>query len=156
MSIDPAILAKLDELLAALRAKPDPRRAVEEWKQVYKLLQKTEIPEGRITGVVGMRNVAGLAEILDQLHAPEAPPAGDAPSLDICRAAMHAFRKRLSLTVLDEESKLGRGPLSKGAADSSTRAITPPDEWPLAVWQELVRQGKLKYIGHGFYELPKQ
>lgn len=155
MSIDPSILAKLDELLAALRAKPDPRRAVDEWKQVYKLLQKTEIAEGRITGVVGMRNVAGLAEMLEELKAP-APAPAEAPDMDTCRAAMHAFRKRLSLTVLDEESKLGRGPLSKGAADPSTRAITPPDEWPLAVWQELVRQGKLKYIGHGFYELPKQ
>ncbi|MBL7134141.1 MAG: hypothetical protein ISS78_08585 [Phycisphaerae bacterium] len=68
---------------------------------------------------------------------------------------MKAFRKRVTVTRLDDESKLGRGPLSKGASSGSL-AITPPIEWPDAVWRELVRQGKLRDAGHGLYELVKQ
>lgn len=154
MNVDPQVLTKLEELQAAIAKYPDPRRAGEEWKQVYKLLQKTGIHAGSVTGVVGMRDVAGLVAMIEQLREPEVA-AAQVPDLETCRQAMQAFRKRLSLTVLDEESKLGRGPLSKGAADRSSRAIIPPDDWPLPVWQELVRQGKLKYIGHGFYELPR-
>jgi hypothetical protein len=33
-------------------------------------------------------------------------------------------------------------------------AITPPDQYPAAVWEELARQGKLKRAGSGLYELP--
>jgi hypothetical protein len=163
MTSDPAAMAKLDELLTVLRASADPRRAADEWKQVYRLLQKTELPAGRVTGVVGMRDVAGLAAMIDQLRAPAAAgvagvagAAGEeVPGEDVCREALRAFRKRMALTVLDEESKLGRSPLSKGAS-AGVPAIVPPNEWPDAVWQELVRQGKLRYIGHRFYELVKQ
>jgi hypothetical protein len=155
MSVDAAAMAKLQELLSAVKAMPDPRRATNEWKQVFKLLQPSGLPAGRINGVVGMRDVAGLEALLASLAAPAGPPADDAPDADTLRKALHAFRKRMSLTVLDEESKLGRGPLSKGAVDASQRAITPPADWPAEVWQELVRQGRLHYIGHGFYELPR-
>jgi hypothetical protein len=155
MAGDPTTVAKLDELMTAIQGYDDPRRAGSQWKQVYRLLQNTDLPPGRVTGVVGMRDVPGLAALIDQLRAPAPPPAAaDAPSEDTCRKAMHAFRKRLALTVLDEDSKLGRGPLSKGGGAAA--AIVPPNEWPEAVWQELVRQGKLRYIGHGFYELAKR
>ena len=157
MTDDSTTVAKLDELMAAIGGYDDPRRASNEWKQVYKLLQKAHAPAGRVGPVVGMRDVAGLAELIEQLRAPDAappPPDADAPDAETCKRAMRAFRKRLALTRLDEESKLGRGPLSKGAAGGST-SITTPVEWPNAVWQELVRQGKLRYIGHGLYELPK-
>ena len=33
-------------------------------------------------------------------------------------------------------------------------AITPPDQYPEAVWEELARQGKLGGPGTGWYELP--
>jgi hypothetical protein len=156
MTSDPTAVAKLDELLTALRGYDDPRRATGEWKQVYRLLQQAGLPAGRLAGVVGMRDVAGLAGLIDQLRAP-APSAapGDAPDPEVLKKALQAFRKRLSLTVLDEESKLGRSPLTKGSG-ASVAAIIPPDEWPDAVWQELTRQGKLRYIGHGFYELPRR
>jgi len=151
MTSDPTTLAKLDELLTAVRAYDDPRRAAGEWKKVYRLLLQAGLPTGRVTAVVGMRDVPGLAGLIDQLRA--AVP-GDAPDPEVLRKALKAFRKRLSLTVLDEESKLGHSPLTKGS-DPSLAAITPPAEWPDSIWQELVRQGKLRYIGHGFYALPK-
>jgi hypothetical protein len=58
---DPTILAALDKLSAAIRACDDPRRAAGEWKQVYRLLQKTSLPADRVGDIVGMRDVAGLA-----------------------------------------------------------------------------------------------
>jgi hypothetical protein len=32
-------------------------------------------------------------------------------------------------------------------------AITPPDQYPDELWEELARQGKLKRAGEGMYEL---
>jgi hypothetical protein len=160
MAIDPTTVARLDELATALRGYDDPRRAADEWKQVYRLLQKTELPPGRVTGVVGMRNVAGLAELIEQLRAPDAAAAApnvDAPSAETCKQALRAFRKRLAISRLDDESKISRhSSLSKGADARVSTAIIPPNEWPESVWQELVRQGRLRYIGYGLYELAKE
>jgi hypothetical protein len=82
-----------------------------------------------------------------------ASPAPDDPlSHENLKRAMKAFRKRLKLTRLDEESKLGRSPLS-GGKKSSIVAIMAPYGYPREVWEELVRQGKLRDAGRGFYEL---
>ncbi|MBI1915902.1 MAG: hypothetical protein HYS12_14380 [Planctomycetes bacterium] len=74
------------------------------------------------------------------------------PSRDELKRALKAFKKRLKLTRLDAESSLGGGPLSSGRR-SEIVAITPPNDYPQAVWDELVRQGKLKKAGRGTYEL---
>jgi hypothetical protein len=79
-------------------------------------------------------------------------PSSGTPSKDELKRAFKAFRKRLKLTRLDEESNLAGGPLSKGRG-SGIVAMVPPTEFSQAVWDELVRQGRLKYVGHGAYEL---
>jgi len=66
--------------------------------------------------------------------------------------ALKAFRKRLKLSLLDDESQLGRGAMT-GGGRSGIVAISPPDRYPQAVWDELVRQGKLRDAHHGLYEL---
>ena len=68
------------------------------------------------------------------------------------KRAMKAFRKRLKLTRLNEESKLGRNPLTSGKK-SAVVAIMPPHQYPDAIWQELVARDRLKDAGNGFYEL---
>jgi len=68
------------------------------------------------------------------------------------RLAMKAFRKRLKLTRLDDESRIGHGPMS-GGGKSGVVAITPPSQFPKDVWEELTEQGKLKRAGRGIYEL---
>ena len=83
---------------------------------------------------------------------PETSPSPDTPSKEELKLALKAFRKRLRLTRLDDESRLGYGPMS-GGGQSGVVAITPPDQFPDAIWKELVQQGKLKYDGHGLYEL---
>jgi hypothetical protein len=76
---------------------------------------------------------------------------GGAPTPQELKQAFKAFKKRLKLTRLDEESKLGGGPLSHNRA--RIVAITPPNQFPPTVWDELVKQGKLKKVGGGMYEL---
>ena len=149
---DPMIVQALERLTDAIRAYDDPRRAADEWKQAYRLLQKAQFPADRVAGIVGMRDLEGLARLVEELRNPQTASApADAPSSEVCAKALQAFRKRFSLAVLDEESKLGRNPLTKGAK-STIAGIIPPRQWPEAVWQELVRQGKLRYLGRGFYE----
>ena len=74
-------------------------------------------------------------------------------SPEILRRAMKAFKKRLKLTALDEDSRLGKGAFSGGP--TGTCAIQPPDRFPIEVWEELKRQGKLRSSGHGLYEIPR-
>ena len=84
----------------------------------------------------------------------DAPPPAS-PTPEDLKKALKAFRKRLKLTRLDEESNLGGGPMSSGRK-SGIVAIMPPNQFPQAVWDELVRQGKLKKSGYGTYELAEE
>lgn len=79
-------------------------------------------------------------------------PTPGSPDKEQLKAAFKAFKKRLKLTRLDAESSIAGGPLSSGRS-SDIVAITPPHQFPTEVWEELVRQGKLKRGGHGTYEL---
>ncbi len=64
--------------------------------------------------------------------------------------AFKAFKKRLKLTQLDDESRLGHGPMSSGGP-SGIVGVHPPDQFPKSIWDELVKQGKLEYMGRGLY-----
>ena len=82
----------------------------------------------------------------------EVTPSHDALPSEELKKALKAFKKRLKLTRLDHESRLGYGPMSSGSS-STLVAIPPPNQFPESVWKELVRLGKLKYLGQGLYEL---
>lgn len=79
-------------------------------------------------------------------------PQQPSPTPQDLKMALKAFKKRLKLTRLDEESKVGVGPMS-GGQSSGIVAISPPDQYPQEVWDELVKQGRLKTSGNGLYEL---
>jgi hypothetical protein len=79
----------------------------------------------------------------------------DTPSKEDLKHAMKAFKKRLKIMRLDADSNIGGGPLS-GGRDSGIVAITPPDQFPDAVWDELVRVGKLKKSRDGMYEVVEE
>jgi len=81
---------------------------------------------------------------------PEPAPAASPSPAELTRA-FKAFKKRLKLTQLDHDSRIGVGPLSSRA--SGIVAIAPPREFPRAVWDALVEQGKLKRASQGQYEL---
>ena len=74
------------------------------------------------------------------------------PTPQQLKAALKAFKKRLKLTRLDDDSRIGVGPMS-GGRQSGIVGIMPPEQFPQAVWDELVRQGKLKKLGAQQYEL---
>ena len=82
---------------------------------------------------------------------PDSEPAVP-PTKEQLKAAMKAFKKRLKLTKLEEESQLSRRPTTTGRG-SDIVAIMPPNQFAQEVWDELVRQGRLKQAGHGMYEL---
>jgi hypothetical protein len=85
----------------------------------------------------------------------EETTSSGAPAKEQLKAALKAFKKRLKLTRLDDESQLSRRPTTTGQG-SGVVAVTPPGQFPPAVWEELVRQGKLKKAGHGMYELAEE
>jgi hypothetical protein len=85
--------------------------------------------------------------------APES--SGQPPSKDDLKKAIKAFKKRLKLTRLDAESKIGRNPVTSGK-DSGIVAITLLNEFSQAIWDELIKQGKLKHAGRGTYELVEE
>jgi hypothetical protein len=76
-------------------------------------------------------------------------PTGPTP--EELKSALKAFKKRLKVTRLDNDSRLSGGLLSGRAGDIV--AISPPNQFSQAVWDELVRQGKLKKMGGGTYGL---
>ena len=67
------------------------------------------------------------------------------------KAALKAFRKRLKLTRLNNTSSLLGGPLTGRSSDIV--GISPPNQYPLEVWRELARMGKLRNLGDGMYGL---
>jgi len=77
------------------------------------------------------------------------------PTKEQLKAAFKAFKKRLKLTRLEAESQLSRRPTTSGK-ESGIIAIAPPDQFPQAVWDELVKQGRLKKASHGMYELGEE
>jgi hypothetical protein len=66
------------------------------------------------------------------------------------RDALKAFKKKLKATQLEEDSRLGHGPLSTDKG--KVVAIQPPTGHGRAVWDELVALGHLTRDG-SFYEL---
>jgi len=67
------------------------------------------------------------------------------------KKAYKAFKKRIKLARLDDESGL-----SPGSKRSAIQGITPPTGHPPGIWEELVAAGKLKREGSGTYSMIAQ
>jgi hypothetical protein len=67
------------------------------------------------------------------------------------KRALKAFKKRIKITRLDDETGGSRGAFSGGKV-SGVYEIIPPKTFPQPVWDELVKIGRLKE-SNGFYEL---
>ena len=67
------------------------------------------------------------------------------------KKALKAFKKRMKLTQLDDDSRLGRSPLT--GAKASVVSIQPPAGFGREIWEELAEKGFLKRDGGGFYAL---
>ena len=84
----------------------------------------------------------------------ERNPDGSLTS-ETLKRAMKAFRKRLKLARLDDESRLGHEALPRGGR-STISGVRPPEQYPQEVWDRLVELGRLRAIGHGLFEVVEQ
>jgi hypothetical protein len=71
---------------------------------------------------------------------------------DELRKALKAFKKRMKMTQLDDDSKLGHSPLT-GGNKARVVSIQPPSGFGREIWEELADKGFLKRDGIGFFEL---
>lgn len=67
------------------------------------------------------------------------------------RKALKAFKKRLKVSQLEEDSHLGHSPLT--GARSQIVAIRPPAGFGREIWEELADKGYLKRERDGLFEL---
>lgn len=144
----------LSTVLAAVVAPEDPGGgSPKTWDDAREALTASGESAPDIAAAIGAEDAAAVRAILDQWvsgkrHLPE-------HDREVLKRAMKAYRKRLKVTVLDAESSVGGGPMSSGRR-STIVGITPPERYPRAVWDELVRQGRLLSSGRGTYELPPE
>jgi hypothetical protein len=102
------------------------------------------------------RNARSLADgrTIEQMRREKAAAGGyDSLEPENLRRAMNEFKKKLKSIRRDDESRLSGRYTTKGRT-SAILAITPPKEFPLPVWEELVRQGRLRKAGQGTYQMP--
>jgi hypothetical protein len=71
---------------------------------------------------------------------------------DEMKKALKAFKKRIKLTRLDDDSRIGHGPMSSGGKEKIV-SIQPPVGFGRQIWEDLADAGFLKRDGVGFYEL---
>ena len=70
---------------------------------------------------------------------------------DELKKALKAFKKRVKLTQLNDDSRLGRNPLT--GSRETVVAIQPPAGFGREIWEELADAGYLKRDGGGFYAI---
>jgi hypothetical protein len=68
------------------------------------------------------------------------------------KKAFKAFKKRIKSMRLDDDSRIGHGPMS-GGQQEKIMSIQPPLGFGRDIWEELADKGFLKRDGIGFYEL---
>jgi hypothetical protein len=132
------------EALAALVAEVDTKGKQEPSAQANE-------PEHKARGAVPVNETRTVKQMLADKAAEDGHDALDKDNL---KHALKAFRKKLKNARRDDESKLGARYTTYGKT-SSISAITPPNQYPAAVWEKLAEEGRLKKAGQGTYELPE-
>lgn len=134
---------------------------VRAWELAERLLGRMPVDGAEARRVCAAKDSAGLDALVSQLEgkaaAPEkvaVPAPAHTPEFEQqMESALRAFRKRLKVMRLADESKLKGRRLTSGKS-SEIDAIQPPSEFPDEVWRALVAAGRLKDAKHGFYALP--
>jgi hypothetical protein len=166
---------KLRQMAGELRSPKGPMQLISSWELVKGLLSRMPADPAEVKRVCDAKDIEGYEAVVTKLEALDAQQRGGKPApgkpngtagnnapapappvtpemSHKMEAAMKAFRKRLKLTRLGEESKLGGRQLTSGRK-SQVDAILPPHEFADDVWKALVASGKLLNAGQGFYQL---
>lgn len=85
---------------------------------------------------------------------PPGATQSDGPTELELKQALTAFKKRLKLMRLDQESRLGGGRPTTSGKKSDIDQIIPPDRFSRDVWKALAAKKLLKDHGGGFFSLP--
>jgi hypothetical protein len=158
------ITQKLRQLHTDIVAAKDGFKIVGAWALAERLLLRLPVNLDEASRVFEGKDTAGLLamiekieklERLDKPSAQRAAPAGPLPAFahEDLAAALRAFKHRLKVVRLNDESRLG-GRYTSGGKSSKIDAIEPPNEFDPAVWKVLARAGQLRDTGGGFYALP--
>jgi len=146
-------LEKLREVTDSIATADNGLKIVDAWALASRLITRFPVDAAESARVFKEQDHPGLDRLVHALEHP-APKQAPKPKRDISdadmKAAMRAFHKRLKLTRLDDESKLG-GRYTSGGRVSKVDAIMPPNDFPPDVWQALAQAGRLKPVGKGFY-----
>jgi hypothetical protein len=144
---------KLRQMVGELRAPSSPKKADEGWALVQRLLGRMPVDPGPVNKACDARDIEALDTIVKHLEMPVAAVTADEsiPEAEL-EHALRAFKKRLKVMRLADESKLGGRQLT-GGRKSEIDAIIPPSEFPREVWVALAVRGQLRDSGGGFYAL---
>ncbi len=151
------VIQKLRQLHGEIVAAKDGFKVVDAWALAERLLLRLPVDLDAVSRAINEKDAAALDAIIHRLECPRAPApstGSGAFSEDDKAAAMRAFKKRLKVMRLSDESRLG-GRYTSGGRSSKIDAIEPPDAFPPAMWKALAEAGQLKYTGQGFYALPE-
>lgn len=149
-------LEKLRSVVEQIRHPRDPLQLLDHWQLAGRLLARFPVDQQQAAAVCRERNVAALDALVTSIEQsdPRADRRADPPvSQAEMDAALRAFRKRLKLARLADESRLG-GRYTSSGRHSGIDAILPPDQFAPHVWRALERAGRIRHTGQGFYALP--
>ena len=174
--LQPQLVKDIDAALARIQAS-DLSAAGPHWGAMHKLLLKAKIDPQAIMRLVGARDIAELIRAVARAKGEEVAESSDGTSSDtggandngttanaatsqefelsVLQDALRMFRKRVKLSQLDADSKLGVGPMS-GTGQHRIQAMLPPRDYPWGVWEALVKAGKLRRDADGFYSIVEQ
>lgn len=123
------------------------------WAELRAAREMTRDDDADLAKAIEESDASALQALVEEWHGGKRHfPACDR---GVLKRALKAYRKSLKVTRLAAESSLGGGPLSSGT-DSQIVGIQPPPRYPLPVWMELVRQGRLIQDRAGTFELPPE
>lgn len=151
------ITQKLRQLHTDIAAAKDGFKIVDAWALAERLVLRFPVDLDAAARVFKDKDAAGLLSLIERIERPPTRPAGPLPefSHDDLAAALRAFKHRLKVVRLNDESRLG-GRYTSGGRASKIDAIEPPGEFDPAVWRVLARDGLLRDTGGGFYALPTE
>ncbi len=151
------VIQKLRSIVTEIRDRKNPIQFVEQWALAARLLERLPVDQAAVKAACRDRDLDALDDLVKRLENPSPTtqaPAAPAEATDAEKAAaMRAFRKRLKLGRLSDESRIGNRPTTSGRS-SDIDAILPPNDFPSHVWKALAADGRLVYTGQGFYALP--
>ncbi len=146
-------LEKVRSVLKGVRAGGSEAKVAEDWGLVGRLMGRMTSDRAAVERVIAARDADGAESLLRVIEGRAAAAEAVTPASftnEQLENALRAFMKRLKVTRLDDQSKMTNRPMTDGKA-SSVDAIRPPDGFPGGIWLALVKAGKLKDMGGGFY-----